>query len=127
MKKGGKQALKIIGETGLGVVSLSAVLAILNSLEADTDPTDKEMMSLISAERERLMGLNRSAWESPLAWSGGVAGLSALAIIIYLIRMIRNRKFRKQRETKETRIILGSARKDKDLQFGDIRMQNLDA
>ena len=126
LKKGGKRALKVIGETGLGVVSLSAALAILNSLEQDTDPADEQMMSLISAERERLMGLGRSAWESPLAWSGGAAGLSALAVILYLIRMIRNRKIKKEKETKETRVIIGSARKDEEsgsLQFGDIRMQ----
>ena len=126
LRKGGGHVLKVIGETGLGVVSLSAALAILNSLEAETDPTDAEMMSLIGAERERLMSLN-SSWEYPLG--GSAAGISALVIIIFLIRMIRNRKSSKQGEMKETRIVIGSAVKDQDngLQFGDIKMQNLDA
>ena len=130
MRKGGGHVLKVIGETGLGVVSLSAALAILNSLEAETDPTDAEMMSLIGAERERLMSLN-SSWEYPLG--GSAAGISALVIIIFLIRMIRNRNRKssssKQGEMKETRIVIGSAVKDQDngLQFGDIKMQNLDA
>ena len=83
------------------------------------------MMQLINAERERLMGLGRSAWQSPWMWTGGAAGLSTLAVILYLIKMMRNRR-KEGRKEKETRVIIGSARKDEEtgtLQFGDIRME----
>ena len=127
LKKGGGHVLKVIGETGLGVVSLSAALAILNSLEADTDPSDAEMMSLIGAERERLLSLNSSSWETPLACGGSAAGISVLVICVCLIRIIRNRKSSNQGEVKETRTVTVSAVKEQNsgLQFGDVSMKNL--
>ena len=125
LRKGGGHVLKVIGETGLGVVSLSAAIAILNSLEAETDPTDEDMMALIGAERERLMSLNSSSWNSPIAWGGSTAGISALVIFIFLIRLIRNRK---QDGKKKTTIVLGAAVKEQDgLQFGEVNMRNLEA
>ena len=129
LRKGGGHVLKVLGETSLGVVSLSAALAILNSLEAETDPTDADMMALIGAERERLMSLNSTSWESPIAWGGSAAGISALVIFIFLIRMIRNRKSNKQDERKKTTIVIGSAVKEQEngLQFGDVNMRNLEA
>ena len=128
--KKGKKAIKIVSEAGLGVMSLTATLGILNSLEKSMDPDDGEMSKLIEAERKRLLGLGTSAWQSPWPWTGGFAGLSTLALILYLIRMMRNRQTTstKQKEPKEpsdqgtTTVIFSAARKDEEIQFGDIRM-----
>ena len=102
MRKGGKKALKIMGEAGLGVISLTAALGILNSLEKEVDPSDEEMQKLIDAERKRLLGLGKSVWQNPWTWSGGFAGLSTLAVILYVIRMIRNRNRHSNKEKETT-------------------------
>ena len=129
LKKGGANVLKVLGETGLGVISLSAALAILNSLEADTDPSDQEILSLIGAERERLLSLSRSSWVTPVAW-GSSAGISILVFFVFIFRIIR-RKRSKQGERKETRRVTVSIVKEQNtsppgLQFGEVNLQTLD-
>ena len=130
LKKGGVSVLKVMGETGLGVVSLSAALAILNSLEADTDPSDQEMLTLIGKERERLMSLSNSSWVTPVAWGSSATGIAILVIFVCIFKIIR-RKRTKQGELKEKRMVTVSTVKEQNtspsgLQFGDVNLQTLD-
>ena len=124
LKKGGVNVLKVMGETGVGVVSLSVALAILNSLEADTDPSDKEMLTLIGKERERLMSLSSSSWVSPVAWGGSATGIAVLVTFVCIFRIIRKKKSR-QGERKEVKMVSVSTIKENDapsgIQFGEVQ------
>ena len=115
-----------MGEAGLGVMSLTAAIGILNSLEKTLDPEDAEMQGLIDAERKRLLGLGSSVWQSPWPYTGGFAGLSTLALVLYLIKMMRRRQSMRQNEPTDqgtTTVIFGGTRKESDeIQFGDIKM-----
>ena len=124
--KKSKKAIKIVGEAGLGVMSLTAAIGILNSLEKSLDPEDTDMKKLIEAERQRLLGLGSSVWNSPWPYTGGFAGLTTLALVLYLIRMMRRRHSTRQKEPTDqgtTTVIFGGTRKESDeIQFGDIKM-----
>ena len=126
--KKSKKSLKIMGEAGLGVASLTAALGILSSLEKSLAPEDTDMKKLIEAERQRLLGLASNVWSTPWPYTGGVAGLSTLALVLYLIRVMRRRISRRLNENGDqgtTTVIFGNPRKETDeeyIQFGDVKM-----
>ena len=122
MKRGGWKGLKVAGETGVGIVSLTAALAILSSIEGDTDPEDTEMLDRIAKERERLMSLNSSNWVSPVAWGGSASGIVVLMAFVIIFRIIRKNKS-KQESRKEVKMVSVSTIREKEpsrIQFGEV-------
>ena len=112
-----KKTMKIAGEAGVGVASLTAAMAILNSIERSLAPEDKEMKNMIELEKKRLMGLSSSVWNSPWPY-GGVASLVMLALATYIIRILKRRSSRAQQaDVKDhgtTRVVMGRARIDEE-------------
>ena len=127
--KKSKKTLKIVGEAGLGVASLTAAIGILNSLENSLAPEDHEMKKLIEAERQRLLGLASNIWSTPWPYTGGFGGLATLALVLYLIRVMRRRNSRKQNVTGDqglTTVVFGKPRRENEddevIQIGDIQI-----
>ena len=125
LKRGGWKGLKVAGETSVGIASLTAALAILSSIEGNTDPGDKEMLERIARERQRLMELNDPKWMSPLAWGGSASGVIVVLVFIIVFRCIRRNRSRNENR-EEIRMVSVSASREKDqagLQFGDVHIK----
>ena len=122
MKRGGWKGLKVAAETGAGIVSLTAALAILSSIEGDTDPGDTEMLERIAKERERLMALNSPSWVSPVAWGGSASGIAVLMTFVIIFRCIRKNRTRKEsrEEVKMVSVSRSREMEPSGIQFGDV-------
>ena len=128
LKRGGWKGLKVAGETSIGIASLTAALAILSSIEGNTDPGDKEMLERIAKERERLIALNSTNWTAPLAWGGSASGIVVLVTFIIVFRCIRRNNRTRKDSREEIKLVSVSASREKEpsglqptgLQFGDV-------
>ena len=121
LKRGSWKSLKVAGETSVGIASLTAALAILNSIESNADPTDAVLMEKIAKERKRLMALQDTDWVPHLAVGGSVS-----SVIIVLVFLIVFRAIRRKRAGNRSMNGNGgeSQREGAGLQFGDIQVRH---
>ena len=123
LKRGSWKSLKVAGETSVGIASLTAALAILNSIESNADPTDAVLMEKIAKERKRLMALQDTDWVPHLAVGGSVS-----SVIIVLVFLIVFRAIRRKRSRDGNRSMNGNGgeiqREGAGLQFGDIQVRH---